>query len=29
MDAYVNFSNNKINLTGIPDIKGNKPNELN
>jgi len=28
MDAYVNFSTDRIYLTGIPDIKGSKPHEL-
>ena len=29
MDGYVNFTPNCIFLTGIPDIKGSKPHELN
>jgi len=28
MDAYVNYFNDRINLTGIPDLKGSKPHEL-
>ena len=28
MDAYVNYKSNCIYLTGIPDIKGSKPHEL-